>query len=288
VRLLKELDPQLEIETIIVKTSGDKDRRPFAAIGGKGLFTTEVEQAVVRKEADIAVHSAKDLTTEIAAGCDIRIVERGPVHDVVVGGTGTTGYERLTRLASGATVGTSSMRRRSQLAALRPDLTPVELRGNVDTRVSRVNDGEVGVAILAAAGLVRAGLLPDGGELDPTRWIPAPAQGAIAVEFVSEGGEMRDLVHRITDESADAEVTCERAFSERLEGGCSIPLGCLAVARGELLRVFGYLGDTDGSGVTKIVSGPIAQGDAIGAALADEILASGGAQIQESIRAAMA
>jgi hydroxymethylbilane synthase len=151
--LLRAEHPQLEVDTVVVRTTGDRDARPYAAIGGKGLFTAEVERAVVEGRADVAVHSAKDLTAALAPGCTIVCVpERAPVHDVVLGGEGTTGEERLTSLPAGAVVGTSSMRRRALLSEVRPDLPAIDFRGNVGTRIRKLERGEVGAAILAAAG----------------------------------------------------------------------------------------------------------------------------------------
>src|SRR5918992_1056361 len=142
--LVTRAHPHVSIETLTVTTTGDKDARPFAAIGGKGLFTSEVERAVVEGRADIAVHSAKDLTAELAAGCEIVCV-----------GDGARGEERIASLASGATVGTSSMRRRALLAEARPDIETSELRGNLDTRLRKVEDGVIDAAVLAAAGIER-------------------------------------------------------------------------------------------------------------------------------------
>lgn len=282
--LLKAARPGIETETVIIRTSGDRDRRPFAEIGGKGLFTTEVEGAVVRGDADIGVHSAKDLTAEIAPGCSIHIVDRGPVHDVVVGGAGGTGEERLAGLVAGTTVGTSSMRRRSQLAAVRPDIVAVELRGNVETRVARVDSGEIGAAILAAAGLARAGLLPDGGELDPWTWVPAPAQGAIAIEAAMVSDELGALLDEVTDAPASAEVACERAFSARLEGGCSIPLGCLAALTENTIAAAGFLGDQSGAGISERLTGSAEDPEGLGVALAESVLKLGGEAMLAAIR----
>ncbi|MGH2820651.1 MAG: hydroxymethylbilane synthase, partial [Actinomycetota bacterium] len=140
--LVRGIHPSIAIEVRTVKTSGDRDQRPFGAIGGKGLFTSEVEREVAEGRADVAVHSAKDLTAELAPGCAIVCVpRRGPVHDVVVGGGGARGEERLAALPAGGRIGTSSMRRRALLAEVRPDLEAVELRGNLDTRLRKIASG---------------------------------------------------------------------------------------------------------------------------------------------------
>jgi hydroxymethylbilane synthase len=283
--LLLEAHPGLVVHQEIVSTTGDRDGRPFAAIGGKGLFTSEVERAVAEGRADVAVHSAKDLTAELASGCAlICIPGRAPVEDVVVGGSGPTGDARLAALGSGSTVGTSSMRRRTLLGEVRPDLAPVELRGNLDTRLRKVADGEVDAAILAAAGLWRLGHR-DIAMLDPERWVPAPAQGALAVEARADRDDLAELFSVLDDANTRAEVTCERAFSERLEGGCSVPLGCHASVRENRLVVTGYLGSPfGGDSFRDRVSGPSSDAAGLGAELADAILRAGGDEVLAEVR----
>lgn len=289
--MLGEHHPSLEVEFVEVTTKGDRDSRPFADIGGKGLFTSEVERAVVEGRADIAVHSAKDLTAEVADGCAlICIPRRASAHDVVVGGDGASGEERLGSLPPGSVVGTSSMRRRSLLAESRPDLEVTEFRGNLDTRLRKVAEGEVDAAILAAAGIER--LYDDGrhdealaGALHPGSWVPAPSQGALAIEGLSERAELRDLFSPLEHGGSRAEVECERAFGLRLEGGCSVPLGCSAVAQGQHLSVMGFLGMPDGSSTLRDrISGGISEAAQLGRELAEAILAAGGEEIIEALR----
>ena len=286
--LLRAVAPALEVEVLVVKTTGDKDLRPFAQIGGKGLFTSEVERAVVEGRADLAVHSAKDLTADLAVGCVIAsIPERVSAHDIVIGGAGDTGEERLGRLPEGARVGTSSMRRRALLNETRPDLAVVEFRGNLDTRIRKLAHGEVDAAILAAAGLER---LPDpppvsSAPLDPGHWVPAPSQGALAVEALAERKDLVELCAAIDDPKARAEVELERAFARRLEGGCSIPLGCLARATERGLLAIGYLGTPDGStSLRDRISGGLHEAAALGEELAAAILQGGGDDILEDLR----
>ena len=286
VRRLTEVHPHLEVELDVVKTTGDRDQRPFADIGGKGLFTTEVEAELLEGRADIAVHSAKDLTAELAQGCAIVCIpSRGPLHDVVVGGRGSSGDERVATLAPGARVGTSSLRRRALLLEWRDDLDVVEFRGNVDTRLRKVADGEVDVAILAAAGIERLGVTDaDVAPLDPARWLPAPAQGALAIEALAERRELRELLGSLDDAEARAGVTCERAFARVMEGGCSVPLGCYSRIEGSRLVVDGYLGMPDGShSMRDRISGGVHEAARLGAELAEAIVSCGGREILDEL-----
>jgi hydroxymethylbilane synthase len=283
---IRSVVPECAVSIEPISTRGDTDRRAFAAIGGKGLFVAEVERAVAEGRADIAVHSAKDLTAALAEGCSIAwFPPRAPVHDVVIGGGGGDGAERLAHLPDGATVGTSSMRRRALLAEARPDLTPVEFRGNLDTRLRKLAAGDVGAAIVAAAGLHRLEATIDTGALDISMWIPAPGQGALAVEAQSERADIAELGRLLDDAACRAEVECERAFGARLEGGCSIPLGCIARADGPTLTVTGYLGHPDGgASIRDRISGPAKAAGRLGTELAEAILAGGGADLLEEVR----
>jgi hydroxymethylbilane synthase len=286
---LRSRYPSIEIEVLAVRTRGDRDQRPYRQIGGKGLFTTEVERQVIEGRAEAAVHSAKDLTSELGPGCEIAsVLPRASAHDVVAGGEGDSGEERLASLPSGARVGTSSLRRRSLLGEVRPDLEVAELRGNLDTRLRKVAEGEVAAAILAAAGLERLGLLEGSSGLATDRWIPAPAQGALAVEVLTERADVKEVFESIGDPLARVSVTCERAFSERLEGGCSVPLGCLARVDETGARVVAsaFLGLPDGSQTMRDrISGGAHEAAALGRELADAMLSAGGRDILSELGA---
>jgi hydroxymethylbilane synthase len=287
--LIRAAHPDVRVDIKTVTTTGDRDGRPFSAIGGKGLFTSEVERSIVEGAADVAVHSAKDLTSELAPGCAIVCVpERGSVEDVVVGGIGKGGEERLASLPEGATVGTSSMRRRALLAEARPDLEVRELRGNLDTRLRKVADGELDAAILAAAGIDRLHEgTRAGGALTADWWVPAPGQGALAIEALESRADLIDLLSPLEDPIARVELTAERAFAARLEGGCSVPLGCLARANGDGLIVTGFLGSLWGTGnLRDRASGARREAAQLGAELADAILAAGGDEILADVREA--
>jgi hydroxymethylbilane synthase len=281
--------PSLEVELVTVSTTGDSDRRPFRHIGGKGLFVAEVERTVIEGRADVAVHSAKDLTAELAGSATIVCVpERASPADVVVGGAGSSGEDRLAALAPGAVVGTSSARRRALIAEARPDLDVTDLRGNLGTRLGRVAGGQIDAAVVAVAGLERLDPenSPPWSELDPDWWVPAPAQGALAVEARTDREDLAELFGPLDDVVARAEIVTERAFARRLEGGCSVPLGCLARAGAHGLVVTGYVGAPDGSsGLRDRTSGPLDSAPALGVELAEALLAAGADDILADISA---
>ena len=280
--LVRRHRPDVTVEIVVVKTRGDSDERPFSSIGGKGLFVAEVERAVVEGEADIAVHSAKDLTTQLAPGCAIVCVpRRASPADVVVGGSRGSGEDRLGTLPAGGRVGTSSMRRRALLAEARPDLEPVEFRGNLDTRLDKVARGEVDAAVLALAGLERLpGAEADFGLLRAEWWLPAPGQGALAVEARADDKDVAALFEGLSDPPTWVELVAERAFARRMEGGCSVPLGCLGRASDGQLHVSGFVGDPGGGyAIRDRISGPAGAGAELGDELAQAMLAGGGAEI---------
>ena len=288
--LLREVEPELHVEVLTVTTKGDKDKKTsFSAMGAKGIFTTEVSAEVLNGNADVALHSAKDLTAEIDPRTTLVCVpKRADARDVVVGGDGGDGEQRLGSLPPGSHVGTSSMRRRVLLTEVRPDLEVVEFRGNLDTRLRKVAEGEVDAAVLAAAGIERLGGVAEDlfGPLEPTRWVPSPAQGALAVEAPADRGDLVELFGRISSASATAEVACERAFSARLEGGCTVPLGCHAVAGERGLLVTGMLGSPLTDQVLRDrISGSPGEAETLGVELAEAILAAGGSEVLEDIKA---
>jgi hydroxymethylbilane synthase len=288
--LLRGVVPDLQIEILTVSTKGDKDKKAsFSAMGAKGIFTAEVSAEVVAGRADVALHSAKDLTADLDPSTAlICIPQRADARDVVVGGKGGIGEERLDSLPPGATVGTSSMRRRVLLSEARPDLEVVEFRGNLDTRLRKVTEREVDAAVLAAAGIDRLGGVDNDlyGPLEPTRWVPSPAQGALAVEALAARGDLVELFGRISSPASTAEIACERAFSAHLEGGCSVPLGCHAVAGERGLLVTGMLGSPLTDQVLRDrISGSPAEAAVLGVELAEAIVAAGGSEILEDIKA---
>jgi hydroxymethylbilane synthase len=236
-------------EIVTFKTTGDKKLdEPLSEIGAKGLFTRELETALSKKKVDLCVHSLKDLPTDLPGGLVIgAILEREDPRDVLVINP-VTGAEDLDSLPAGSRVGTSSLRRRAQLLALRPDLEVAELRGNVPTRLKKVDTGKVHAAILAAAGLLRLGARQRIKQyLEPPKWLPAAGQGAIAIEIRDDDEEIRRKIGPLDDEITSISVRAERAFLAALEGGCQVPIGALATRDASNTMVLhGFVSDVRG------------------------------------------
>lgn len=233
--LVERADVGISVVPLIVSTSGDRDTTtPIHEIGGKGVFVKEVQAAILDGRADIAVHSAKDLPAVTPDGLTIAAVpERADVRDAMVGSA-------LSDLAESATVGTGSIRRRVQLAALRPDIRWVELRGNIDTRLARV--GELDAIVMAAAAIDRLGRNPDVVDrLDPDVVVPQVAQGALAVECGADNHDVVAWLSEIDDAEAHRQIAAERAFLAELGGDCSLPAGALAQTDGDALTLTAML-----------------------------------------------
>lgn len=263
-------------EVVVVTTTGDRRTdTPIHALGGTGVFVKEVQEAVLAGTADLAVHSAKDLPSVTAPGLALAAVpERGDVRDALVGST-------LAALPTGARVGTGSVRRRAQLAALRPDLTFGELRGNIGTRLDRAADFDA--VLVAAVALDRLGLGPRATDrLDPATMLPQVGQGAIAVECRADDDRTQALLGPITDEPAHRAVTAERAFLAELGGGCNLPCGALAVATATGVTIEVLLASLDGHTVVRARAAGT-DPDAVGRAAAHDLLEGhGGRALLES------
>ncbi|MCC6263912.1 MAG: hydroxymethylbilane synthase [Bryobacterales bacterium] len=267
----------------IIKTTGDKILDvPLARIGGKGLFTKEIEEALLDGRIDLAVHSLKDLPTELPEGLTVAsIPQREDPRDALVGAT-------LGGLARGARVGTSSLRRAAQLRVLRPDLAILDVRGNVDTRLRKQQEGQYDALIMASAGLTRLGLAEHiAAYLDPAEFLPAVAQGALAIETRDDGGAAWAACRALQDSRASAEVTAERALLAGLGGGCQTPLGALATARGSLLELRAVIVSPGGDRVIrKEATGAIEEAALLGESVAKQFLASEARAIIEAAEAA--
>lgn len=274
-------------ELVPLKTTGDKRlAEPLSGIGGKGLFTHELEAALAAGKVDCCVHSLKDLPTAMAPGLTIgAVLEREDPRDVLVVNE-TVAAESLADLPRGSRVGTSSLRRRAQLRHARPDVDVVDLRGNVPTRVRKVDDGQVHAAILAAAGLRRldAEMRIDAW-LDAPGWLPAPGQGAIAVQCRAADDRMAALLEPLQHAATDVAVRAERAFLAALEGGCQVPIGALAMPGPDGLTLHGLIGAVDGSRLLR-GSEPVrpTEPEDAGARLAATLLRQGAGDILAALR----
>lgn len=268
-----------DVELVHVRTHGDADQTtPLASFGGVGVFVTAVRDAVLRGEADVAVHSLKDLPTRPAAGLEIAAIPvRQDPRDVLVARDGLT----LDTLPQGARVGTGSPRRAAQLLALRPDLDVVALRGNVDTRVRAVTEGDLDAVVLARAGLARLDRLDVvTQEIGVDLMLPAPAQGALAVECRDDDVVVLEALRRLDDAPTRAAVTAERALLAELEAGCSAPVGAYAAVTGSgeelLVHLTGIVVSLDGATqVRNSVTGTAGDAEAVGRQLARDLLAAG-------------
>jgi len=277
------------VELKTYKTAGDKKLdEPLSAIGGKGLFTKELEVDLAKGVVDCCVHSLKDLPTELPDGLTIgAVLTREDPRDVLIANS-VTGATSIADLPRGSRVGTSSLRRRAQLMALREDIEVVALRGNVPTRIRKVDDGQVHAAILAAAGVHRLGVSQRiASYLDAPQWLPAAGQGAIAVEIREDDDRMRGLLFPLHDAETALQVRAERAFLAALEGGCQVPIGALAQESDGQLTLFGLIADVHGR---QIVRGehPVDEHnpELAGIRLANELRSRGATEILESLRRA--
>lgn len=275
-------------ELVTYTTIGDRILdKPLSAIGEKGLFTAELEADLISGRTDCAVHSLKDLPTADPEGLTIvALLEREDPRDAFVTRPGVTA-RTLLELPQGARVGTSSLRRRAQLRALRPDLEVLELRGNVGTRLRKIDEGQVDAALLAAAGLRRLGL----GDrivslLDPPQWLGAPGQGAIAVQARANDEQMLHVLRTLDHAPTRVAVTAERALLAALEGGCQVPIGAALLHDHDAYTLHGVIASVDG---TKVVRGSIAvqASDPVGAGqtLAAQLHDAGGVHILAELRA---
>ena len=277
--LLRRRHPGLEVELVTFTTRGDKILdAPLARVGGKGLFVKELEEALLDGRADLAVHSMKDVPVELPGGLEIgTILPREDPRDALVlpGGGG------LDDLPEGARVGTSSLRRRCQLARLRPDLEILDLRGNVDTRLRRLDEGAFDAIVLAAAGLRRLGLEARISQaLPPEQLMPAIAQGAIGIEHRSDDTATRDLLAPLGDPDTACRVGAERALNATLQGGCQVPIAGHAELGHGVIVLRGLVGRPDGSEMVQgVISGRPEDAEELGRVLGEDLLGRGAAEI---------
>jgi hydroxymethylbilane synthase len=276
---LMVLHPDLQVNLVTFVTQGDKILdTPLAKIGGKGLFVKELELALLDGRADLAVHSMKDVPMELPEGLILPVIcEREDPTDAFV----SNHYESLMSLPEGARLGTSSLRRRCQLQALRPDLQIIDLRGNVGTRLSKLDAGEYDAIILASAGLKRLGLQGRiRSRIEPELSLPAVGQGALGLECRAGDQRVFGLINPLRHDDTDTCVRAERAFNHRLMGGCQVPIAGFATLENGLLQLEGRVGSVDGKTLLKAqITGAVQDAEALGLQLAERLLAQGAGQL---------
>jgi len=290
---LMDLEPSLKVEIKKIKTTGDKILDvPLAKVGGKGLFVKEIEEALLRGDADLAVHSMKDVPTELPGGLHISaICKREDPRDAFISRRNNGGFEidGFESLPDGAHIGTSSLRRISQILNRRPDLRISTLRGNVDTRIRKLDDGEFDAIILAVAGVKRLGRQDRITQVLPIEIsLPAIGQGAVGIECRVDDEFTNSIVSKLNHEDTAICVMAERAFLRRLEGGCQVPIGAHAIivhdsVRAQI-RVEGLVGSLGGETIVRdSISGSIDDAEDIGIELAERLLDAGAREILEEV-----
>lgn len=266
------------VELVTIRTSGDVATGSLATIGGKGLFVKEIEEALLRREIDVAVHSLKDLPAVLPKGLVLAATPvRADPRDVLISGGGCS----LAALPAGRRVGTSSLRRRAQVLAWRPDLEIVELRGNVDTRIRKLDTGAVDAIVLAAAGLARLDLAPPGTvPLAPKDFVPAIGQGVLALEARADDAATLDLLRPLDHAPTRVAVDAERAFLTAVGGDCRTPLAAHATVRNGQVSMLAMVAEIDGSTILgDTLEGPVEYAAELGTRLATALLSRGAAEL---------
>lgn len=280
---LLEAHSDLSVELVKMQTEGDRFLdAPLIEVGGKGLFIKELEQALLEGRADIAVHSMKDVTIDLPEELELSVImEREDTRDVFISNT----YKKIEDLPAKAVVGTSSLRRQSQVKALHPEIVLKDLRGNVGTRLGKLDAGEYDGILLAAAGIIRLGISERITQLiPPSILLPAIGQGAIGIECRAGDNVVQELIAPLNHRNTSLCVEMERAFSRRLFGGCQLPIAAQAAIKGDEIELVGLIAKADGSEVIKDTrQGPIADRNDIGTALAEALLERGGDKILKDL-----
>ncbi|HBO2124493.1 hydroxymethylbilane synthase [Pseudomonas aeruginosa] len=280
---LEQAHPGLTVTLLPMTSRGDKLLdAPLAKIGGKGLFVKELETALLEGAADIAVHSMKDVPMDFPEGLGLyTICEREDPRDAFVSNT----YASLEQLPAGSVVGTSSLRRQAQLLARRPDLQIRFLRGNVNTRLAKLDAGEYDAIILAAAGLIRLGFesrIRSSINVDDS--LPAGGQGAVGIECRTADSDLQALLEPLHHTDTALRVTAERALNKRLNGGCQVPIACYAIREGDQLWLRGLVGQPDGTQLLRAEGrAPLAEAEALGVRVAEDLLEQGAEAILEAV-----
>ena len=280
---LEQAHSRLSVTLVKIKTTGDKIQdAPLAKIGGKGLFVKEIEEALLAKRIDLAVHSIKDVPTEFPEGLHLSVItKREDPRDAFISREGIS----LKDLLQGAKIGTSSLRRQAQLLHFRGDLQLIPLRGNLDTRLKKLKTLGLDGIVLACAGLRRLGLDEKITEILPTDIsLPAIGQGALGIETRVDDEEVEEKIKFLNDRDSSIAVTAERAFLKKLEGGCQVPIAAFGQIVGLTLQIDGMVGTIDGKRLIRHhMEGPIEKAEAIGMELAEILLKKGAGQILEEV-----
>lgn len=282
---LEDFNEETEFSIEIIKTTGDNITDvPLSKIGNIGLFTKELENALIDKKVDLVVHSAKDMPTEIPERLEIgAVTKREDPHDVLI----SKDHVLLKNLPQNAKLGTSSLRRRSQVLAVRPDLEIVDLRGNLDTRLNKLDSGDLDAILVARAGLIRLGLADKASEIIPYDiMLPAVGQGALCIEVRENDEKVKRIIRKLIDYNSMFEVKAERSLLGRLQGGCQIPIGAHAeVIYPSNLKMEAVVCSLDGTTVIRdTIGGKVDDLSTMGIELASKLLGRGGLQILEDIR----
>ena len=280
---LLQIHPDLQINLVKIKTTGDRiQNAPLAGIGGKGLFVKEIEEALIQKRIDIAVHSIKDIPTELPAGLHLSAVtKRENPRDVFISKDGAS----LKDLLQGAKIGTSSLRRQAQLLHFRGDFKMIPLRGNLDTRLKKLKTMDLDGIVLALAGVERLGLEERITEIIPTEIsLPAVGQGALGIETRMDDEEIEERIQFLNDKDSWIAVSAERAFLGKLEGGCQVPIAAFAQALRTTLQIDGLVGTIDGKRLIRhCIEGPIEKAESLGIELAEILLDKGAKEILDEV-----
>jgi len=280
---LEKIHPELHVELVPMVTRGDKILdTPLAKIGGKGLFVKELELAMLDGRADIAVHSMKDVPMEFPEGLGLSVIcEREDPRDAFVSNT----YQLLDQLPQGAKVGTCSLRRQCQLKAKRPDIQILDLRGNVGTRLSKLDEGHYDAIILASAGLKRLGLKDRiAHEIEPDWMLPAGGQGAVGIECRTDDVRVQNYLAPLNHDETAFRVKAERAVNQRLQGGCQVPIGVFSIIENDQIHINALVGELDGTEIIQHqIVGHINQAETLGIKLAEQLLDSGAARILDAL-----
>jgi hydroxymethylbilane synthase len=277
---LQAAHPEAAFETKIIRTSGDSTEAPLSEVGGRGIFVIEIERSLLKNEIDIAVHSLKDLPGEETPNLSVvAVLPREDPRDVLITRTGGD----LGSLAAGATVGTGSPRRASAIRALRSDLQIADIRGNVDTRLRKVEEGQYDATVLAAAGLSRLGWLDRAAQtFDIEQMVPAVGQGALAIQTRTDDTQTSSLVATLDDADTRAAVTAERAFERRLGGGCHAAIAAHGTVDGAALLLRAFVGSEEGTILRGEIDAAAAEAETLGTQLAEQLLAEGAAEMLEA------